>query len=175
MRAAVEARLCEVLGAEAMLGAEATAANDAQPCVDDTYFEKLRSELLAERERRSLVEARLQAQRSVTMRLRQENERLAAQLVLTAQRLRSVTRARDEMRRALERTDAMDARLRDAMARRQEAGSTTVCKALYQRVCELERQVGGHRRYASPFASQKPPKPSPPSSLVVSERRLSWD
>jgi hypothetical protein len=92
-----------------------------------------------------------------------------------AQRLRSVARTRDEMRRALERTDAMDARLRDAVARRKEAGSATLCLALQQRVRELERQVDEHRCSASPTVSQGPCKPSPQSSLVVSGRRLSWD
>jgi hypothetical protein len=165
MRAAAEVVLRE------RMGAEARSANGAPSWTHDTYFE----ELLAELERRSLAEARLLAQRSVTMRLRAENEALASQLALTTQRLRSVLRSRNEMRKALERTDALDARLRDALARRQEAASATMCLALQQRVRELERQVSEHRRSASPTASQEPPRLLPRSSLVASERRLSWD
>jgi len=171
MQAAVDARLAAVLGAAP---ADRNAAPADRKYVASCSDSPLESELRSAREQRSVLEARLRAQRSVTLRLRDENEALAAQLATTTQRLRSTARALDEMRQSLEETDALDARMVGALARKQEAASATMCRALQARVRELERELSELRTAAG--ASPSTGAPSSARRTATSRSLVSlWD
>ena len=132
----------------------------------------LEAALRAEREQRSVLEARLRAQRTVTLRLRDENETLAAQLATTTQRLRSTARTRDEMRCSLEETDALDVRVRGALARKQEAASAAMSRALKTRVRELEGELSELRPVAGPVNG---PASQTRLASATGGRRVEWD
>lgn len=174
MEAAVERRLASVLGTGMASCSAETTAPPPPPTI-----ESLQAELSQERERRSILEARLCAQRSVTLRLRDENEALTAQLASATQRLKRLARARDEMRKALEQADGLDKGLLQALARRKDSRTEQLCAALRQRVQELEMQSAlvRHKSHAS-FGIQAQgsnKEVNGPLTVMANGRRLSWD